>query len=73
MEELGGKSFFKSVPDWHERPILGAILEHGKEVHATGESVVGIWFHMAGANIPMWYKSTVHILSQEHMHPTGNL
>ena len=37
MEELGGKSLFKSLPDWHERPILGAMLEHGKDLHATGE------------------------------------
>jgi hypothetical protein len=39
MEELGGKSLFKSVPDWHERPILGSMLEHGKDVHATGEQL----------------------------------
>lgn len=39
MEELGGKSLFKSLPDWHERPILGAMLEHGKDVHATGEEL----------------------------------
>jgi hypothetical protein len=33
MEELGGKSFFRSVQDWSERPILGAMLEHGKDMH----------------------------------------
>ena len=36
MEELSGKSFFKSVPDWNERPILGAMLEHGKDMHSEG-------------------------------------
>jgi hypothetical protein len=39
MEELGGKSLFKSVPDWHECPILGSMLEHGKDMHATGEEL----------------------------------
>jgi hypothetical protein len=37
MEELGGKSFFRSVQDWNERPILGAMLEHGKDMHSEGE------------------------------------
>jgi hypothetical protein len=48
MEELGGKTLFKSVPDWHEHPILGSMLEHGKYVHATGEefNFFPVWWHL---------------------------
>jgi hypothetical protein len=34
MKELGGKSFFKCMPDWNERLILGAMLKHGKDMHS---------------------------------------
>jgi len=39
MEELGGKSFTKSIPDWDTVPIQGAMLAHGKDMYHTSESL----------------------------------
>jgi hypothetical protein len=36
MQELGGESFFKAVPDWDKIPIEAALFEHAKEMHSSG-------------------------------------
>ena len=40
MEELGGKSLMKSVPDWDAVPIQGAMLAHGKDMYRTSKSLL---------------------------------
>jgi len=37
MQELGGESFFKAVPEWDKIPIEAALFEHAKEMHSSSK------------------------------------